>query len=664
MKGGDSFGINNASYGSIIIALNTFKYYIKLNYKDEKDNSKSGIYYFIFDITENNELITSFGLTNALIVNGNIDNRNSKTFLDLSLNDQEFSLLLNGNAYKSTTNSNKFNESSGIPSQLEIGIQTNETPTFRLSLGEREFPGTSKKIGDTLDLSNLIDRINKFDEEYKDKTIDNSLKPQQIKDQNEIFAAIIKFADQLDDEQLKRCNEFLKDNDKPGEAPKFILTPPDKPDQPDSRTLYQRALGRIQNIQTPKQPVEKPKKPVVETEKKPAKEPIEEPVPQSLTSKEMLNSNYYNFDLLANKFYNSIKGKPENQEYKAFSNEAFSKLKEFLTENNFLTGNKNNTINDIGKVITILYQYILKQHIKSKGIINDDQLQQILNSLLNLTYDADSEFNGITTSNLDTVWKFNTQFKTKINDILTSINAGDLKGGGGKPNATAIIENNTDNLNISEFSEPVIYVEASKKSISNIVGFGNNKDTTPVFGYLTIGKELILKLLSMQTNANVSFKKPQSTYEKSKSVLFNYALNNPGITIMVATLLTNGITKAIIESGAPLARYSPHVKDIVTSICSNIFGDWVGPYLAVWMPSADRSKSPTVSETWSQIWPKQTGINPMGNLNETIPNSTSFNSSATFGGKSRKSKRLRKSRKYKKVTRSSNKNTRKYKKLK
>ena len=47
MKGGESFGINNMSFGNIIIALNNYKFYIKLQYtnSDQEETPKSGIYY-------------------------------------------------------------------------------------------------------------------------------------------------------------------------------------------------------------------------------------------------------------------------------------------------------------------------------------------------------------------------------------------------------------------------------------------------------------------------------------------------------------------------------------------------------------------------------------------------------------------------------------------
>ena len=707
MRGGENFGVNNVSYGNIIVALNTFKYYIKLKYKDSIDDAKSGIYYFVFDINNNNQLTSSFGLTNALIVNGNINNRSSKTFLDLSMGeDKQFSLSLKGNAYKST-NSDTLNATDGIPSELVIGIKKNEIPTFTLNLNSYKgiFSGKFNELGDKgLSIESLDEDIKLFNEAYGKIEKEPESREVAIQLASKIFRTIFQFSKELATNTTGKWNSFLAGFEK------NVLLEED----PELNTLYQRALGSIQNIRTPKQPVEKPAKttsapatapvPVPAKSAKPAKpaKPASAPVPEPWTFKQLLNYDYYNFDSLANRFYDSIKGNSENEQYKEFSKKAFSKLKDFLTENKFLTGSK---VNDVGKVITILYQYILKQLIKSKGILNDDQLQQILNSLLTLTYNENSYFNGIKTSQLANVWKYNKEFKTQINKILESINGEeegegqDLKGEnstavaaedeeepasqpvavseavvhpspppltatnyaedstikGGGNNATVIIENNTDNLNISEFGEPIIYIKLSRNSGLNITGFGKDSNKIPVFGYLTVGKELLLKLLSMQTNNNVSFEAQAGTYESAKSYLAKYALNNPGITIMVATLLTNGITKAIIESGAPLARYFPHIKDIVTSICSNIFGDWVGPYLTMYMPSADRSKSPTLSETWSQIWPKQSGINPMGNLNETLPNSTGSilpnSTSSRLGGKIMKTKKNKKSKKSKKNTR-------------
>lgn len=630
MRGGENFGINNVSYGNIIIALNSFKYYIKLKYKDITDNAKSGIYYFVFDINNNNQLASSFGLTNSLIVNGNINNRESKTFLDLSLGkDKQFSLSLKGNAYKST-NSDTLNEIDGIPSVLVIGIKKNEIPTFTLNF----FSGDFKQLGDKgLSIESLDNDIESFKEAYDKITEEPESREVPVELASKIFRTIFQFSKQLatnPDSINKWYNYLDKFKDNYGD---LLIEK-----NPELNTLYQRALGRIQNIRTPKQPVEKP---VVEPVKKPAKKPVEKPVPQPLTSKELLNLDYYNFDVLAIKFYNSIRGDSENEEYKEFSKNAFLKLKDFLTENNFLTGNK---INDKGKVITILYQAILRKYILTyKQIYNDEDLNGILNSLLKIIK-SNPDLN---TSNVNTYVNTNKDF------IFQQI--GKIKMNGGGNNTTVIIENNTDNLNISEFGEPVIYIKSSKKSGLNISGFGKDANKIPVFGYLTVGKELLLKLLSMQTNNNVSFEAPAGTYESAITYLANYAKANPVIAIAVATFLTNGLTKAMAESGIPGVKSFPHIKDIVTSICTNIFGDWVGPYLTSFMPSADRTKS----TVWSQIWPKQTGnaTIPSDLFNTTIPNSTRPQNT---GGKSRKIRKSRKSRKNKKITRRNTRRNKKY----
>ena len=108
-----------------------------------------------------------------------------------------------------------------------------------------------------------------------------------------------------------------------------------------------------------------------------------------------------------------------------------------------------------------------------------------------------------------------------------------MKQEGGAPQITKIIlENNSTDLNISEFAEPVIYLK--KSSNSNIDSFGTmSGNKIPVFGYLTVGKQLMLRLLEIQTNQRVSFKKPDTTIEYLK----NYALQNPLFILTLATSL-------------------------------------------------------------------------------------------------------------------------------
>ena len=121
MKGGESFGINNMSFGNIIIALNNYKFYIKLQYtnSDQEETPKSGIYYFVFDLKKNN-MVTSFGLPDKILVDGNLDTNISKTSLDIGLNNGVLKLYLDGKAYKNTNNTITFNEDDGLNSNLQI----------------------------------------------------------------------------------------------------------------------------------------------------------------------------------------------------------------------------------------------------------------------------------------------------------------------------------------------------------------------------------------------------------------------------------------------------------------------------------------------------------------------------------------------------------------
>ena len=165
MKGGDSFGMNNATFGNIIIALNMFKYYIKVQYSNDSEKDKNGVYFFIFDLNENN-FVTSYGLTNDILVNGNLDIRNSKSFLDLGINQKKYEALLSGKAYKKIGESDLFNEESGIDSTLKINIKENEIPYITLLLGEIQIPGTPNKLGTNIPANNNIESLQKLIENH------------------------------------------------------------------------------------------------------------------------------------------------------------------------------------------------------------------------------------------------------------------------------------------------------------------------------------------------------------------------------------------------------------------------------------------------------------------------------------------------------------------
>jgi hypothetical protein len=201
MKGGNSFGINSASFGNIIIALNMFKYYIKVDYIDGTENeTNNGIYYFIFELTGKNGIVTQLGLNASIIQNGNLDISMSKTLLDLQLNRDIYECTLVGKAYKKNGKSSDltFIEDSGINAELKIRTQNNAFPKFILVLKPEsedhnpKFPGAFDRTGSTTrELPLRENNEITFVSNNQDNTLDSWSEP----DQNDMKEEIVKMID-------------------------------------------------------------------------------------------------------------------------------------------------------------------------------------------------------------------------------------------------------------------------------------------------------------------------------------------------------------------------------------------------------------------------------------------------------------------------------------
>jgi hypothetical protein len=151
---------------------------------------------------------------------------------------------------------------------------------------------------------------------------------------------------------------------------------------------------------------------------------------------------------------------------------------------------------------------------------------------------------------------------------------GDNKVGGGIANAQVILVNNSSDLNVSEFAEPIIYLTSKNpKKIVNFSKIGDKEGKIPVFGYLTVGKQLMLELLELQTNQKVSFQPEDSKTQKFKKL----AMANPALVIGVATYLFN----AIVNIGIDKLGFDFYtVKEMVTHVCTTLFGSVGGNILA------------------------------------------------------------------------------------
>jgi hypothetical protein len=642
MKGGESFGINNISFGNIIIALNNYKFYIKLQYTDESDEDKNGVYYFIFDLKDN-DIITSYGFTNKILVNGNLDIRNSKTFLDLDLNkSKEYELFLKGKAYKSLDNSTaeiSFNEKDGIPSGLEIALAQNEVPKYILTFGiqqKQEIPGKGErnlpKECTLDDLKTYIkDQKSSIEEYNKDKKDDN--KDLVVENQLKLFTCITFLIDSMDTPTITEVYNLLNDTNN------LILDDTNRSSYTGILSNLTRKIKSIdKTILTPvKAPLQQSNQQIGQqtNQQKQVKKKVDE------VNKDLLLSDNYT-PKIKEKLVETLNNIISNKDV---SQKAYNYLFGKLIQGNYM--DSQNKINEMGKVIANAYRRTIINLVKNKKMslqFNSATGQKPLN--FSTTYS--SIINVLEAQNIKTIDELDSNWNTLLPSIVESILS--IKKGGATENCKVILENNEDDIkNISEFGEPIIYIDNNK---SNIVGLNSKYNKIPVFGYLTVGKQLMLILLELQTNQRVSFKQQQTRTEKAKAMLYEFAMRNPAAAAGFATILANGVTKILIESGIPGLRDIPHVKDLVTKILSGLVGDWVAPYLTTWLPSADRNKTGIFSFAPGE--PTSAYEAPSGITSSAI--NSSSNSTTTLGGKMKKS---RKSTKKSKRTRKTKKNRKK-----
>jgi hypothetical protein len=149
---------------------------------------------------------------------------------------------------------------------------------------------------------------------------------------------------------------------------------------------------------------------------------------------------------------------------------------------------------------------------------------------------------------------------------------------------------------LSKLQEPIIYIEEEvNKTILRGAREVKDKKSMPVFGYLTIGKELILKLNELQTNQNHSFTLGKGTNEK----IVNWISANPVIAGALFTILANSVTKFLVEKG--LAPEAIHIRNVLKQLLSYFIGDtaasWVlFPISGANAPQRELSKEEKVKE--------------------------------------------------------------------
>jgi hypothetical protein len=172
----------------------------------------------------------------------------------------------------------------------------------------------------------------------------------------------------------------------------------------------------------------------------------------------------------------------------------------------------------------------------------------------------------------------------QLTQLYKQTQSGGLGGFGATtfaPNCKAIIELSSDSLNISDFSEPIIYLNKSDAKFGNVVKF-NTLPGAPIFPYLTVGKPLLQKLNELTANYNSKFEVPPPFSKKVTSAIINWIMKNKLLTLSGVTFVANKIQNYLIENAAanPDSWYGSFFKDqtgikrIITDLLNKVFGDW------------------------------------------------------------------------------------------
>ena len=583
MKGGESFGINNMSFGNIIIALNNYKFYIKLQYtnSDQEETPKSGIYYFVFDLKKNN-MVTSFGLPDKILVDGNLDTNISKTSLDIGLNNGVLKLYLDGKAYKNTNNTITFNEDDGLNSNLQI-FDSKTGPqyilTFVTAQEKEEKYWENKGPPNEFDLveyrkctqEELNDLKKKqqtlmtkyktaLKKEFSVKSVTVGLTAELIvHSQIHIFECMLYLlqpeVNSMDIEDLIAASEYASnvENFISTSSYETLKTNPLLSSREDHPSIYKATdnspeVSHLASYLVFLKQSDNYNKAVLF--KIAERLRLEENTGDRTAYWKKINKAKTDADKAANKAQTEAANKAQTEAANKAKTDAYEAAKTSLLTN--LGKTEAGNLNEDEKIIALVYreatEYLYADKNKNPNQIFD---KDFFNIVFNKTKQS------ITKNKIKTLSDLQNKPETLIPEIsknvlaaaawagkpeLSTGGAGPGNGGIYIPNSIVILENNEDNVtDMAAFGEPIIHIKRNNKINNTLVTLYNKGEgEVPVFGYLTIGKQLMLILLDIQTNQRVSFKKQDTNYEKGKNYLTDQIAKNPGYTVILATFLLNG----------------------------------------------------------------------------------------------------------------------------
>ena len=592
MKGGNSFNISDATYGSLLLALNDMNYYIKLEY-EPTPGAKKETYFFVFNLSKNNNIINSFGLTNKLISNANIKSRISKTWLELDVEGTAFIKRINGFAYKVDPGMKDYNfdGSNGIPSKLTICMlgnaeNNNEHPGYNLNLGDKvdeRFMSGYNTLGDKPDtkyvdiiktMTDLVNEKKKFDAGNKSVKDTNTL----LKLENDFFKSITYNAvNALNDIPVEDLMGFISNNQN------FIS---------NNTPEFNRAIGALSAVYRSRFPDER--KDIQDDLMKAAKQQklqrMNDLEKQSADKKVGLVPNLDN--IKSNTSSGTTKPSTFNPMMMIYVKSIIDSLPPMLPEST-KTQIKGAFQKWGGRMIQDPNDPVAKWYRKQ---IKEDIINTIKNAPSNLI--TDKELNNIILGKRDVSSMEGGDGASLADRVRETIGARAAEGF--IANAKAILTPTLDYPDkLSEYGESIIYITPPKDPIirSRIVIFGEmGTDKIPIFGYLTIGKQMLLKVLDVQTNLNSPFDAPQSTGQKLKNAFTNLATYHPVMVASIVGVIANALGVALAESGIYGIKDIPTIKEIITGTFKTMLGDgivtsFILSPLYLFMNDADRTKA-------------------------------------------------------------------------
>jgi hypothetical protein len=548
--------INSFNYSNSLIFLNTYSFYIKCI--DIGGIEKKNTHYFIFSLKENG-LVDNYGLDNKLLVNSNNEDRKSKTYVDIYLDDNNKTTFY-GYSYTILDDSKGVGDifldsSDKKPAKFTIQLNQYEKPFYTLEIdsdtseyfshigmdsGKIE-PNSDCNFDTTLqDLAELIKMKTELDEKEgikfpskPSKSIERPLKSDenkqliinQLKLQKKTFDCLyktIKYHNSVHQSgvsvaqeilsAIKNVKNFILDDNE------YATTGEDDISKEISSNayLYQKISKHLEKML---------KSIIDDTPKKNISPEInlsaaEKTSPEiNLSSEENTSSANVSQDVSVTSPKKVSVRTPEQEfEFKLYDLEKDVKiLYNAFKESNFVDSDL--LLLKLLSAEDTFLTFLVKESKPYRNIQFKDYLNSLLKSspefmILNIR-DKRLQFKEQTVKEFLTNNKYSELLDnlTLQVDNLKNIAKKIIKGGASSILDVEVELSKQNDLDFNSFLEKTIYIKPDKRLMYTSVS-GSNK--IPIIGYFTIGKNLLLKMIEYQTNNKGNFASEEQLEEIKK----------------------------------------------------------------------------------------------------------------------------------------------------